>query len=147
MKTKLILMAVMVTLLLAAGACSLAMGARIPQDAALVVPGDDFSNTQQVVKEAEVAAGGTLTVTLESNPTTGFSWEETAQITDTAILEQTGNKMLVPEGKGIVGAAGSQSFTFRALEKGSTTVKLDYSRPWEGGEKDELTCEIDVTVK
>jgi inhibitor of cysteine peptidase len=147
MKIKLVLMAIMVTLLLAAGACSLAMGAKVPQDAEVLVPGDDFSNTKQVVKEAEVAAGGTLVVTLESNPTTGFSWEETAQIADTGILEQTGNKMLVPEGKGIVGAAGSQSFTFRALEKGSTTIKLDYSRPWEGGEKDEMTCEVAVTVK
>lgn len=147
MKTKLILMAVMVALLLAAGACSLALGAKIPQDAEVIVPIDEFSNNKQVVKEAMVAEGGTITITLGSNPTTGFSWEETAQVADTAILEQTGNKMLTPEGKGIVGAAGSQAFTFRALEKGTTTIMLDYSRPWEGGEKDELTCEVDVTVK
>ena len=147
MKTKLIIMAIMVTLLLAAGACSLAIGAKVPQDTEITVPMDDFSNTQQAAREAEVAQGGTLTVTLESNPTTGFSWEETAQITDAAILEQTSNKMLVPEGKGMVGAAGSQSFTFKAMEKGTTKITLDYSRPWEGGEKDALTCEIDVTVK
>ncbi len=147
MKAKLVIMAIMVTLLLAAGACSMAMGAKVPQDAEVIVPVDEFSNTKQVIKEVEVAEGGTLTITVGSNPTTGFSWEEPAQVADTGILEQTGNKMLTPEGKGIVGAAGSQSFTFRALEKGSTTVKLEYSRPWEGGEKAEWTCEVDVTVK
>ncbi len=147
MKAKFIIMAIMVTLLLAAGACSMAMGAKVPQDAEVIVPVDEFNNTKQVIKEAEVAEGGTLTITVGANPTTGFSWEESAQVADTGILEQTGNKMLTPEGKGIVGAAGSQSFTFRALEKGSTTVKLDYSRPWQGGEKAEWTCEVDVTVK
>jgi len=147
MKTKLIIMAVMVTLLLAAGACSIAIGAKVPQDAEVVIPIDEFSNNTQVVREAEVAEGGTLTVTLGSNPTTGFSWEETAQIADPVILEQTSNKMLMPEGKGIAGAAGSQSFTFRALEKGTTKVTLEYSRPWEGGEKDEWTCEVDINVK
>jgi inhibitor of cysteine peptidase len=147
MKTKLIIMAIMVILLLAAGACSIVMGAKVPQDIEVIIPIDEFSNTVPVVKETEVAEGGTLTVTLGSNPTTGYSWEETAQVADPVILEITSIKMLTPEGKGIVGAAGSQSFTFRALEKGNTKIKLDYSRPWEGGEKDEWTCEVEVNVK
>jgi inhibitor of cysteine peptidase len=147
MKTKLIIMAIMVTVLLAAGACSIVMGAKVPQDTEVVIPINEFNNTQQVVKEAAVAEGGTLTVTLGANPTTGFSWEEVAQVANPVILEQTSNKMLIPEGKGIVGAAGSQSFTFRTLKKGNTKIKLDYSRPWEGGEKDEWTCEVEVNVK
>ena len=146
MKAKLVVMVAMVTLLLVAGACSLALGATPPKEANMVVPIDEFTNTKHVTKEIQVPAGGVLKVTLGSNPTTGFSWTETAQIADPAILQQTENKLLIPENKGIVGAPGSQVFTFRALQKGTTTVKMDYSRPWEGGERGEWTFELAVTV-
>ena len=146
MKAKLVVMVAMVTLLLVAGACSLTLGATPPKEANMVVPIDEFTTAKYVTKEIQVPAGGVLTVTLGSNPTTGFSWTETAQIGDPAILQQTENKLLIPENKGIVGAPGSQVFTFRALQKGTTTVKMDYSRPWAGDEKGEWTFELAVTV-
>ncbi len=36
---------------------------------------------------------------------------------------------------------------FKALKKGSSTIYLEYSRPWEGGEKGEWTCTVNVVVK
>ncbi len=146
MKAKMVVMAIMVSALLVAGACSLALGASVPKQSSVQVTSDEFMNQKHVTREIKVPDSGVLTVALGSNPSTGFSWTEKAQIADPAVLQQTENKLLLPDGKGIAGAAGSQVFAFKALHKGTTTIKMDYSRPWEGGEKGEWTLELAVTV-
>ena len=135
MKTKMMVMAAMATVLLAAGACSPAVGASAPKDASVEVTIDEFTSTQQIAKAIEMAEGGVLTVSLGSNPTTGFSWNEAAQIADTAILQQTDSYFQDPDNKGVVGASGTQVWTFEALQKGTTVVTMEYGRPWEGGER------------
>ncbi len=40
-----------------------------------------------------------------------------------------------------------ESWTFKALKQGSSEVYLEYSLPWEGGEKGEWTCTVNVVVK
>ncbi|MFC1983316.1 protease inhibitor I42 family protein, partial [Chloroflexota bacterium] len=45
------------------------------------------------------------------------------------------------------GTPGQEVWTFKALKKGTTTVFMEYSRPWEGGEKGEWTFNLTVTVK
>ena len=52
-----------------------------------------------------------------------------------------------PEAKNIVGGAGKEIWTFKALKKGATEVSMQYGRPWEGGEKEEWTFTVTVTVK
>ncbi len=108
---------------------------------------DDFMKNQHISKNVEVAANSTLTVTLFSNQTTGFQWSEKAKIGDNGLLEQIGHEFVAPESKGIVGAGGQEVWTFKALKKGETTVSMEYSRPWEGGEKGEWTFDLTVTVK
>ena len=96
--------------------------------------------------EVEVAAGGSVTVMLESNPTTGFSWSEDAQISDPAVLEQVSHEYVAPDSE-MVGATGQEVWKFKALKEGKATVYMEYSRPWEGGEKAEWTYTLTVTVK
>ena len=110
------------------------------------VPCDEFMNTGNVTRELEVNAGDLFTVALCSNPTTGFQWSETAQIGDAAIAEQTGHRF-IPPGEQLIGAAGQEIWTFQALQPGTTTIAMEYSRPWEGGEKAEWTFGLTVTVK
>jgi inhibitor of cysteine peptidase len=107
---------------------------------------DDFGNQQHISKQMEVAAGNTFTVTLCSNATTGFQWSESAQISDQTVVQQTGHEFVSPENTGIVGAPGSEVWTFKALKKGTSTIIMDYSRPWEGGEKDVWTFNLTVVV-
>jgi inhibitor of cysteine peptidase len=147
MKARMVVTTVMVTILLATGACSLASGASIPKEASIEVPIDEFSETKHITKEIEVPDGGILTVTLGSNPTTGFSWGEAAHIEDAPILQQIDSELLLPEGEGQVGVPGQQVWAFKALQKGNTTINMEYSRPWEGGEKAEWTFELIVTVR
>ena len=82
-------------------------------------------------KQITVQSGQVVTVTLESNPTTGYSWQ-VLEIDD-AILVQDGD----PEYKqtsgtgGLVGAGGTETFRFKTVGTGETTLSLGYMRPWE----------------
>ncbi|MBM4447422.1 MAG: protease inhibitor I42 family protein [Chloroflexi bacterium] len=108
---------------------------------------DDFGKQQDISQEVNVAAGDTFTVTLCSNATTGFKWSESAQISDQTVVQQTGHEFVAPDAKGLVGAPGKEVWTFKALKKGTSTLSLEYSRPWEGGEKGEWTFNLTVVVK
>ena len=46
-----------------------------------------------------------------------------------------------------VGAAGKEVWTFEAIKKGTTKVRMEYSQPWEGGLKAEWTYTLTVTVE
>ncbi|MBN1691830.1 MAG: protease inhibitor I42 family protein [Dehalococcoidia bacterium] len=117
-----------------------------PEPVMVTVTCDQFSKEAHIVQEATAAVGSTITVTLCSNPTTGFSWGEQAKISDTAVLKQTSQKMVAAT-TGMVGAPGNQEWTFEALKAGSGTASFSYSRPWEGGEKDVQTFKLHVTVQ
>ncbi len=79
----------------------------------------------------ELSAGRALVVTLESNPTTGYSWEVSE--VDESVLVQMGEpefKEAATEGEQVVGAGGTETFYF-ASAAGETTLTLVYHRPWE----------------
>lgn len=107
---------------------------------------DDFTNQKHITDEIELPVGKGVTVILCSNPTTGFKWPEEAQISDPGVLEQTKHEYIAPTSDE-VGAAGTEKFSFTALKPGTSTVSLEYSRDWEGGEKAEWTCTLTVVVE
>ncbi len=119
-----------------------------PQEASLEVACDEFSASGVVSEQAALSVGQTLTVTLCSNPTTGFMWSQEAQISDSAVISQTGHEFVSPQHKDtpIVGASGVEVWTFRALKAGTADVSMEYSRPWEGGEKGEWSFNLAITV-
>ena len=144
MKSKPILMWAMVAISLSFLACSPAI-----KQASVEIPCNDFYEQPHISQEVEVAVGDSFTVTLCSNPTTGFMWSESAQISDQTVLQQTDHKFEAPKTTEppIEGAAGKEVWTFQALKKGETTVSMKYSRPWEGGEKGNWTFNLTVVVK
>jgi inhibitor of cysteine peptidase len=107
---------------------------------------DDFMNQNHILGELSVTAGNSFTVTLCSNPTTGFQWES-AVISDQSVLTETNHQFFEPEDENLVGAAGRDVWTFQALKKGTSNISIAYSQPWEGGEKGGWTFTAAVTVK
>ena len=71
-------------------------------------------------------------IALGSNPTTGYSWQESY---DETMLELVGGESTYKESKeakqGVVGAGGIEYFRFKALKAGETEITLVYKRPWE----------------
>lgn len=74
-------------------------------------------------------AGENFTITLESNPTTGYSWQ-LAKPLDEKIVKLVGSEY-VPSKTDLVGAGGEENWTFLAVKKGTTRISLKYVRPWE----------------
>ena len=124
-------------------ACSSAIGG--PTQTTVQVGYDEFAQTKNVVKQITVNPGSELVVNVPSNPSTGYNWTDPALGT-AGVLTQSDGKYVAPTG-GAVGTAGTQVWTFKASAKGITTVKADYSRPWEGGEKSEWTFQLTVAVE
>lgn len=83
-------------------------------------------NTQEI----KLQPGKSCSLSLESNPTTGYSWQLTDQY-DKQILSLTGDAYLSQSKPNMVGQGGHQIYKFRTLRSGQTEVKLVYARPWE----------------
>jgi inhibitor of cysteine peptidase len=95
-------------------------------------------------QNVQMSNGQQLVVTLEGNPTTGYTWE--VDMIDQAILKQIGE----PEFKassGALGAGGLMTLQFQAVSQGETPLRLVYHRPWEQDIAPEKTFEVNVVVK
>jgi inhibitor of cysteine peptidase len=149
MKIKLVLTGIIAAMTLVAGACNPAAqaGSSVGKTATIDISNDELANNKHITRQIEIVQGGTLTLVLASNASTGFSWNEQAQIADKKVLEQTGHQNVAPTNTSVVGAAGQEKWTFKALAKGTTTVAVAYSQPWNGGQKGVWTVDLTVTVK
>jgi len=95
-------------------------------------------------KQIAVNSGDVIIVTLESNPTTGFSWQLTEM--DNAVLKQVGEVKYESDGRNILGAGGTETFRFEAVSAGEVNLTLWYMRPWESVQPLE-TFTIQVVVQ
>ncbi len=111
---------------------------------------DDFRKVSQAPsvlnEKIEIKSGMLLTVKLCSNRTTGFQWTEKAKISDPSILQQIEHKYIAPGAK-ILGAPGEEVWVFKAIKEGNGVVSMEYSRPWESGEKGIWEYRVSVLVK
>jgi predicted secreted protein len=109
---------------------------------------DQFAAQKSITQTTEMSVGDQVKVTLCSNPTTGFSWQE-PEISDAATVSLADKTFGAPvAGSGqVVGAAGTDTITLKATAKGTSTVVLRYSQPWAGGISGEWTYALTVTVR
>ena len=103
------------------------------------------SGSGAVERSVEAAVGDSIRVTLCSNPSTGFSWEQPALPASSAV-EVVDHGVVAPSGA-LVGAAGGETFTFRATAAGTTEVRLAYSQPWAGGTKGAWTVRLVIVAR
>ena len=103
---------------------------------------------KSITQTAEMAVGDQVKVTLCSNPTTGFAWQE-PEISDAAVVSLADKSFGAPVtgAAQVVGASGTDYITLKATAKGTSTVILRYSQPWAGGTSSEWTYTLTVTVQ
>jgi len=92
-----------------------------------------------------VKAGEQIEITLDGNPSTGYTWE--AKDLDSTMFEQTGDPVFNSSNPSLVGSGGTLTLTFKALKAGTATLTLVYLRPWETGVDPIDTFAVTVTVK
>ncbi len=101
---------------------------------------DGSANGQQVL----MINGQILIVSLDSNPSTGFTWEVSE--VDGAVLQQLGIPRFEAGSSLLVGAEGVQVFEFRALRSAQTELKMVYLRPFEEDAEPANTFSVNVNV-
>jgi inhibitor of cysteine peptidase len=117
-----------------------------PREVTVAVSIDELMSRKHINRQVEIPAGGLLSVTLGSNPTTGFRWSKTASIGDGTVLRQMSHKYLASDSPR-EGAPGNEVWVVQTMKEGTSTVTMSYSRPWAGGEKEEWTFSLKVIVK
>ena len=80
-----------------------------------------------------IKAGEEFSIVLDSNPTTGYSWQLEKSF-DKDVLGLIEHGYLPPESPRR-GAGGREIWDFRARKEGTAEIRLEYRRPWE---KDKL---------
>ena len=105
---------------------------------------DQFNESHHTRNEFQVEIGDKIRVKICSNPTTGFEWNY--ETTVEGVLREEDHDFEEPK-EDVPGAAGIEVWTFEAVGKGTTEVRLTYSQPWEGGEKEVWTYTMTVTVE
>ncbi len=71
--------------------------------------------------------GDTFSISLESNPTTGYSWQPQFDSNYVQLV----NSDYTPSQPHLIGGGGKETFEFLALQSGQTEITFSYMRPWE----------------
>ncbi|NYT16274.1 MAG: protease inhibitor I42 family protein [Methanomassiliicoccales archaeon] len=78
-----------------------------------------------------VRVGELFHISLDSNPSTGYSWAANFEENEVMLEKRTYRTE-----SSLIGGGGKETFTFRSLTKGETTITMKYKRPWEENEID-----------
>ena len=83
-----------------------------------------------------------IVITLDSNPSTGYSWEYRLEGDSIGLSESR----FISDEKDtyLCGAGGKEQFTFEVLRRGTTKIIFEYKRSWE--DEQVRTIEYTVTV-
>ncbi len=84
-------------------------------------------------------AGKIITITTQTNPSTGYSWTEPV-VSDG--LKIVGSGGYSDAEHGLVGAGGYHYWNVTAEKSGTYTFETEYKRPWE----DKVSSTITVTL-
>ena len=95
-------------------------------------------------KPVALTIGGSLAITLDSNPSTGYSWQLLPM--KRAILQQQGEPEYTPPAQPLPGAGGQHTFLLVALGVGRSTLTLVYKRSFEPNAAPAQTFTVHVTV-
>lgn len=85
------------------------------------------SNTDRPVSVKNVKLNQQFQITLDSNPSTGYSWEVNYNPKYLKLISQN----YVSSNSNIIGAPGIEIFTFKAIKNGQTYINFNYQRTWE----------------
>lgn len=92
----------------------------------------------------KVRAGTVFAITLEANPTTGYSWAVDHVSPEGSIKVMSSSYS--PVRPGLTGSGGYETWLLKALIRGRAEISFEYRRPWEKGTPPIETRNITIKV-
>jgi inhibitor of cysteine peptidase len=100
---------------------------------------------QPAPQVVQATVGQPFSLTLDSNPTTGYRWGLAQPLDETIVhLVHSAYQRGRP---GVIGAGGVETWTFLPICQGTTTIDMEYRRPWERPEQDDRHATYVVVVQ
>ena len=91
--------------------------------------GDDVKTYSDAGATINVKVNGEFVISLDSNPTTGYSWEA---VYDESQFELVSDDYIQDEAEEMMTGVGeTQYLRFKALKSGNFNITLNYQRSWE----------------
>ena len=92
----------------------------------------DISRFPGAESEYTISIHDTISLSLNSNPTTGYSWNW-ANKDLVKIVTSSGSQFMqdTPADKKVVGRGGKEIWKFLGVQRGIDTIKMVYRRPWD----------------
>lgn len=110
-------------------------------------PAANTSNMKLSTKDAgstvNLKLGQIMDITLEGNPTTGYTWEVAPD--SGTLLAQQGEWEFTPDSNAL-GSGGTVTLRFKAIQSGNAVLKLIYHRTFEPEAQPIHTFEINLVV-
>jgi len=97
-----------------------------------------YSNSAQPIT---VPVGVSFTISVSSNPSTGYSWEAGF---DQSLLKLV--KRYTPSESGMMGAGGVENFEFEGMKPGTSDIYLNYKRSFEPNNPSLKSETFNVTI-
>lgn len=98
-----------------------------------------YSDPEQTI---ETNVDNKFDIVLESNPTTGYSWEASYDQNQLKLVDKIYEEIEGPEE--LLGAGGNEIFRFKALKSGETQITMSYKRSWETEVLEQKVFTVDV---
>ncbi len=101
-------------------------------------------------KTIQVKAGETISIKLDSNASTGYSWKVTGISSASAAQNGKIEYEAPPQPKTgpiRVGQGSTAVIKIDAVSAGKSTISLEYARPWEKGKAPAKTFTITLDIK
>lgn len=79
----------------------------------------------------KLTPGGSATIKLSENPSTGYSWKIDRQQSSNLDILRIDDNGVARGGGNMIGAPGTHKWSVEALSPGQAIIDFVYQRPWE----------------
>ena len=112
-----------------------------------IAAGDEFKLAKKDNGSTiEVHTGDIIRITLKSNITTGYGWENADKVDKDILALDKNDYVSDPNPEELDGVGGNTVIVYRAMKPGRAKIELTYMRPWEDAsefdEKYTVTVEV-----
>jgi len=101
---------------------------------------EPYSDAESAI---DIGVNQEFTIALNSNPTTGYGWQESYDESFLELVEKSYHPGAEAEPE-VVGAGGTEYFQFKALQPGETELVMTYKRGWEEEYLEQLVFTVSI---